>query len=294
MNWTDPSGFCQGIPNCVDLPGETIKVYVDKIPRPDPMTRTQPAPTSPYAGDDFAREMGVGLIPNLPSPLPNGPSAGEAAGAALGALQTLAPGGFLGSAIPLPTPEAERGRAIVQIVAGLAELLGGAGAELGGIALDLTVLGAPAGALAGATGGILIVKGLADLGAGAIGVYRAVTNDSGGGGGGGGPVGGGAARAAQYGQNWPKASLKEAVNKFAPGSTGAPQGQKVIYTNPETGVQVVHDPAGNYFRIENPSLGHRRYLDMNGQVPNNKIVDGRQMGRSQAEYNQATHFANTD
>lgn len=105
---------------------------------------------------------------------------------------------------------------------------------------------------------------------------------------------GGAARAALYAQNWAKASLQQAIDKFAPGSSGVAQGQKLVFTNQTTGLQVVYDPAGKYFRIENPSLAHRRYLDMSGQVPNNKIVNGKQMGRSQAEYNQATHFSNTD
>ncbi|MDH6354187.1 hypothetical protein M2132_000514 [Dysgonomonas sp. PH5-45] len=33
---------------------------------------------------------------------------------------------------------------------------------------------------------------------------------------------------------------------------------------------------------------------MNGNVPNNKIYEGKQMGRSSSEYNQVTHFKNTD
>jgi hypothetical protein len=40
-----------------------------------------------------------------------------------------------------------------------------------------------------------------------------------------------------------------------------------------------------------PNLpGRRRYLDLDGNVPNNALVDGRQVGRTQAEYNQVTHF----
>ena len=51
----------------------------------------------------------------------------------------------------------------------------------------------------------------------------------------------------------------------------------------------VLDDAGNYFRIENTNLtGNRRYLDLDGNIPNNKVVDARISGRSTAEYNQVT------
>ena len=33
---------------------------------------------------------------------------------------------------------------------------------------------------------------------------------------------------------------------------------------------------------------------MEGDVPNNKMYEGRQVGRSQSEYSQVTHFSNTD
>ena len=47
---------------------------------------------------------------------------------------------------------------------------------------------------------------------------------------------------------------------------------KVIYTNKENGVQVIYDLKGNYFRVFDPSInGKRKYLDLNGSVPNNKI-----------------------
>ncbi len=33
---------------------------------------------------------------------------------------------------------------------------------------------------------------------------------------------------------------------------------------------------------------------MDGNVPNNKTVNGKQTGRNNAEYNQVTHFNNID
>jgi len=104
---------------------------------------------------------------------------------------------------------------------------------------------------------------------------------------------GGAARRAEYGDGWPKGDINRSVDEFAgpnPIVTTTDKG-KNIYANPETGVQVVEDINGGYYRVYDPSLsGRRKYLDLNGNIPNNKIVDGRQVGRTQAEYNQVTHF----
>ncbi len=105
---------------------------------------------------------------------------------------------------------------------------------------------------------------------------------------------GGAERANKFSINWPKASLKDAVKKFSgdnPIITRTDKGKK-IYTNRETGIQVVQDLNGNYFRIYDPKInGKRAYLDLNGEIPNNKVLDnGKLAGRSQGEYNQVTHF----
>ena len=110
-------------------------------------------------------------------------------------------------------------------------------------------------------------------------------------------INGGAARALQFSDGWKNGSLKETVNKIAPNSqpiitdTG-----KIIYHNSNTKKQVVYDIEGNYFRIEDTTLnGKRVYTDINGDaIPNNKIVNGTQIGISQQEYNQITHFNNTD
>lgn len=79
--------------------------------------------------------------------------------------------------------------------------------------------------------------------------------------------------------------MRSAVNRFAPSSKGIKTSTgKTVYKNSETGIQVVSDDAGNYFRIENTTLtGKRRYLDLDGNIPNNKVVDGKTMGRNQAE-----------
>ncbi len=104
----------------------------------------------------------------------------------------------------------------------------------------------------------------------------------------------GAARAAKYSKEWPVASLDDAVNKFSgtnPVITTTAKGKR-IYTNPETGIQVVEDTTGKYFRVFDPNVtGKRAYLDLEGKIPSNKVLEnGKQAGRNQAEYNKATHF----
>jgi len=105
---------------------------------------------------------------------------------------------------------------------------------------------------------------------------------------------GGQYRANQYSQNWQQASLSNAIREhtgtnpriYTSGS------QKTIYENSKTGRQVVYDRSGNYFRINDPSINSRRsYLGLHGEnVSNFQTPNGSQMGRSTADYNQATHF----
>ncbi|MCX0500350.1 hypothetical protein [Erwinia billingiae] len=104
----------------------------------------------------------------------------------------------------------------------------------------------------------------------------------------------GGIRANKFSGNWPTAELDAAVTKFTgnePVVTMTNSGKR-IYTHPETGVQVVEDLSGRYFRINNPALsGKRTYLDLDGLVPNNKTLEnGKQIGRNQSEYNEVTHF----
>ena len=108
---------------------------------------------------------------------------------------------------------------------------------------------------------------------------------------------GGYERSQKYSNNWSDESLSNTVDKIAPESKPVKTSSgKEIYNNPKTGKQVVYDTDGNYFRIEDTTLtGKRVYTDINGnQIPNNKIVNGKQIGISKSEYNQLTHFNNID
>lgn len=106
----------------------------------------------------------------------------------------------------------------------------------------------------------------------------------------------GASRAAQYSSGWGNASLQETIDKFAPNAEPMvmPNG-KIIYNNQETGISVVYDKKGNYFRIEDTTRKRgRNYLDLDGNDMNNEIVNGKTRGRSKADYQRVTHFNNSD
>ena len=105
---------------------------------------------------------------------------------------------------------------------------------------------------------------------------------------------GGAHRANKYSHNWQKASLSDARRKFVgnnPEIIHTKTG-KIIHKNRQTGIEVVYDKEGDYFTIIDPSIsGKRKYLDLDGNIPNNKTLpNGKQVGRSKEEYREATHF----
>jgi hypothetical protein len=98
--------------------------------------------------------------------------------------------------------------------------------------------------------------------------------------------------------------VREAALEKAPCSSYS-LGSKTIYTNPETGKQVVYCiiAVATIFAssVEGPSLpGKRRYLDPEGNpILSNKTVerpDGstKETGKSQAEYNADSHYSNSD
>lgn len=112
----------------------------------------------------------------------------------------------------------------------------------------------------------------------------------------------GAIRANQYSKNWPSQSLSQSVSSIAglnPIVTYTNSG-KTIYTNPVTGIQVVHDISGNYFRVVNPGAkGNAKYLDSSGNVipdnvsifkPNKTVQAGVPSDVRQG----LTHFNNSD
>jgi RHS repeat-associated protein len=112
----------------------------------------------------------------------------------------------------------------------------------------------------------------------------------------------GLVRTLRFGSNWPSASLSEAIATVAGNNPNvASTLGKVIYENPETGLQVVHDLGGNYFRVRNPGLaGVSQYLDLTGgkipaNVPILRSSGGYVYSGVPRDVRQAlTHFLNSD
>ncbi|MEG2508253.1 MAG: hypothetical protein RSA74_02305 [Chryseobacterium sp.] len=73
------------------------------------------------------------------------------------------------------------------------------------------------------------------------------------------PTAKGQERAIKFGAEWQESNLSKTIVKFAPHAkptytlTG-----KTLYLNPITGIQIVVDNAGGYFRIQNTKLSFER------------------------------------
>lgn len=114
--------------------------------------------------------------------------------------------------------------------------------------------------------------------------------------------GGGQGRAARFGDNWQRVSLRETIARIAGPNpvVSAQENGKILYSNPQTGVRVVYDRAGNYFRVEDPRItSNLRYLDQHGRpIPANTPILGpggtTMTGVPTAVRNSLTHFINSD
>ena len=105
---------------------------------------------------------------------------------------------------------------------------------------------------------------------------------------------GGAYRARTFGATWEGGSLSNTVNTLVPGALKTIEMGKTIFSNGGR-YRVIYDDGGNYFRIEDmQQTGKRRFTDLQGTIPGNKIVNGKQKGRTPGEYQNVTHFNNTD
>lgn len=104
-------------------------------------------------------------------------------------------------------------------------------------------------------------------------------------------------RRREYESNWQKASLQETVNKLIKDyvSYYSSDGIKKYYDSRDNSFVVVEDIYGQYFRIyDKTKKGRRTYVGLYGEDLNNTVISGRTVGRSQSEYNAASHFINTD
>ena len=103
----------------------------------------------------------------------------------------------------------------------------------------------------------------------------------------------GISRAAKFKSEWQSVDINDVVGKFAPNTEPELVNGKIIFKNKETNIWVVTDVGGGYLRIQNKNLTNtkRCYLNLDGSNASNYIdKNGKVHGRSNAEYNKATHF----
>ena len=103
----------------------------------------------------------------------------------------------------------------------------------------------------------------------------------------------GKGRAVDYGSNWAEVDIDDVVKSLAPGSQPEYQDGKIIYRNAEGTLAVVADVGGGYLRIQDLTAASksRQYLNLDGTPAHNYTdINGKQHGRSKAQYNAATHF----
>jgi hypothetical protein len=113
----------------------------------------------------------------------------------------------------------------------------------------------------------------------------------------------GADRTAEYGKNWKKASLKETTERIAGKNPAVEinlEKGKIILKNKETGMKVIYDQSGNYFRVLDPKLPKNiRYVSEYGNpIPANLplIKEGRTIWSGLPPWlrRALTHFLNID
>ena len=83
------------------------------------------------------------------------------------------------------------------------------------------------------------------------------------------------------------------IGKFAPNSTPYIDANgKIVFVNEDRTIAVVADAAGGYLRIQDLTSTARNglYLTLDGKNGHNITINDRTMGRSNAEYERATHF----
>ena len=100
-------------------------------------------------------------------------------------------------------------------------------------------------------------------------------------------------RSRKFSYNWKKTNIYDSISKLVGKNPEimTTESGKIIYKG-QNGVQAVHDYFGKYVRFEKTSVsGKRRYLDLEGKIPNNKVLpNGKISGNSKSEYEAATHF----
>lgn len=99
-------------------------------------------------------------------------------------------------------------------------------------------------------------------------------------------------RVKTYGDNWQWVNINDVIANIAPGARPEYINGKIYYFNAERTIAVVADVGGGYLRIKDLTKnGRRSYLNLDGSDASNYTdARGKRHGRSQGQYNAATHF----
>ena len=99
-------------------------------------------------------------------------------------------------------------------------------------------------------------------------------------------------RANKYNKNWESVNINTVVDKFAPNSNPYKNNGKIVFENSQHTIAVVADAAGGYLRIQDLTSNAKRglYLTLDGNNGHNITENGKIRGRSNVEYELATHF----
>lgn len=99
----------------------------------------------------------------------------------------------------------------------------------------------------------------------------------------------GESRKNTYRENWKSVNINDVVERFTPGGDPIRINGKIVYSSNEGKYEVIADIGGGYLRIKN--LRTNEYIGVNGQSMHNYTdANGKQHGRSKADFNSVTHF----
>ena len=105
-------------------------------------------------------------------------------------------------------------------------------------------------------------------------------------------------RRMEFGANWEELSLNEILHKYARGAKKELSNDKtkIRYFSKDGRYEIKYDRKGDYFRIidRNPVSKSRPCLDKFGSPVLNITEDGKMRSATQEEYEQLTHFKNSD
>lgn len=99
----------------------------------------------------------------------------------------------------------------------------------------------------------------------------------------------GESRKSVYGTNWRSVNINDVAERLTPGAEPIRINGKIVYNSGDGKYAIIADIGGGYLRIKN--LETNEYVGLDGQSMHNYTdANGKQHGRSKADFNSVTHF----